>query len=202
MGKVAINVSMSLDGFVAGPNVSVEQPMGEGGERLHDWLFNRNSQRGGTANLHTPESDVNAAVVREMMAATGAVILGRRIYDTAVELWGDVPYPVPCFVLTHTKTPERAMASGTFTFVNDGLVSALSQAQTVAGAKKIVLMGINVSQQFLKAGLVDEIHINLVPVLLGKGLRLFEPFGIASVELEKVQVLEAPDVTHLSFRVV
>ena len=190
MGKVTLSMSMSLDGFIAGPNVDVELPMGKGGLRLHDWLFNSST------------SEVDAAVEREIFAATGAVILGRRTFDVGVQEWRDTPFPVPCFVLTHRPRAVLVKKSGTFTFVSDGIESALQQAQAVAAEKNISLMGADVAQQFLKAGLLDEIQINLVPVLLGDGVRLFDHLDIEPMELEKTKVLDSPAVTHLSLRVV
>jgi len=190
VGKVTLSMSMSLDGFIAGPNVDVELPMGKGGLRLHDWLFNSST------------SEVDAAVEREIFAATGAVILGRRTFDVGVQEWRDTPFPVPCFVLTHRPRAVLVKKSGTFTFVSDGIESALQQAQAVAAEKNISLMGADVAQQFLKAGLLDEIQINLVPVLLGDGVRLFDHLDIEPMELEKTKVLDSPAVTHLSLRVV
>ena len=171
MGKVTLDMSLSLDGFIAGPHVGVERPMGEGGERLHEWLFN------------TSASEVDAEVEREMSATTGAVVLGRRTFDVGVGLWGDVPFPVPCFVLTHEDREEIVKKSGTFTFVTDGIESALRQARAAAGEKDVRLMGANIAQQFLRAGLLDEIQINLVPVLLGDGIRLFD--NLAACRREK-----------------
>lgn len=201
MAIVTTTMSISLDGFAAGPNISLAHPLGEGGERLHDWLFNRRAARGGTVNTHQLEHEINATVVREMHEATGAVIMGRRIFDTAIDLWGDLPYPVPCFVLTHRPRVPLEMASGTFTFVSDGIEAALEQARAVAGERKILLMTPDVTRQFLAAGLVDEIQVNLVPVLMGKGVRFFEHLGVERIELEAVRVLAAPDVTHITYRV-
>jgi len=188
MGKVLLDVSMSLDGFVAGPNVSVESPMGEGGERLHEWLF-------------ASASDVDAEVAREMHETTGAVVLGRRTFDVGVGVWEDTPFPVPCFVLTHDPLEERVEKSGTFSFVTD-VESAFQLAKAAAGEKDVRLMGAEVSQQFLEAGLVDEIRIQLAPVLMGNGRRLFASLGTEHIELERTAVLESPHVTHLRFRVV
>jgi dihydrofolate reductase len=146
MANVLVNMSMSLDGFVAGLNVGVEFPLGEGGERLHDWLFNRGSSRRGDAS-HISANGVDAEVTQEVLATTGAVILGKRTFDVGVELWGDTPYPVPCFVLTHKPRAELVKPSGTFTFVTDGIESALRQAKKAAGEKKVNLMGADVAQQ-------------------------------------------------------
>ncbi|MBI1881233.1 MAG: dihydrofolate reductase, partial [Chloroflexi bacterium] len=180
MSKVALNMSMSLDGFIAGPKVSVELPMGEGGLRLHDWLFN------------TSASEVDAEVEREILATTGAVVLGKRTFDVGEGPWGDTPFPVPCFVLTHQAREKLVKKSGTFTFVTDGIESALQQAKAVAGEKNISLMGADVAQQFLRAGLLDEIQINLVPVLLGDGIRLFDQLDAEQIELERTRVIASP----------
>jgi dihydrofolate reductase len=190
MSKVVLTMSMSLDGFAAGPNVSVAHPMGEGGMRLHDWLLN------------PPVSDIDRQVVQEVFATTGAVVLGKRTFDVGLGEWGDTPYPAPSFVLTHTPQPEQVEKSGTFTFVTDGIEQAVQRARAAAGEKNVILMGVNTAQQAVKAGLVDEIQINLVPVLLGGGGRLFDHLGVAPVELERTKVVEAPGVTHLTFRVV
>ena len=152
-----MNMSMSLDGFVAGPNVGIDLPMGAGGERLHDWLFNRNSGQGGESR-QTSASEVDRAVTQETFATTGAVILGKRTFDVGLTHWGDTPYPVPSFVLTHTPREALVQASGTFTFVTDGIEHALQLAKAAAGEKKINLMGADIAQQYLKAGLVDEIR--------------------------------------------
>ncbi len=184
---VLVDVSMSLDGFVAGPDVTVDQPMGEGGERLHEWLF-------------ATGSDVDDEVAREMRATTGAIVLGRRTFDVGIGEWEDTPYPVPCFVLTHEPREPRVEKSGTFTFVT-ALHAANRLAREVAGEKDVRLMGAEVSQQFLAAGLVDEVRIQLVPVLLGGGRRLFEHNGNRRIELERTATIESPHVTHLRFRV-
>lgn len=189
MGRVVLDVSMSLDGFIAGPNISVELPMGEGGERLHEWLFN------------SSPSDVDAEVEREMRETTGAVVLGRRTFDVGVGAWEDTPLPVPCFVLTHEPLEERAEKSGTFTFVTD-VESAFQLAKAAAGEKDVRLMGAEVSQHFIQAGLVDDMRIQLAPELLGEGRRLFDNLGTEHIELERTTVIESPYVTHLRFRVV
>jgi len=144
---------------------------------------------------------VDADVEREMFAKTGAVILGNRTFEVGVDLWEDVPFPVPSFVLTHKGREKLIKKSGTFTFVTDGLESALQQAQAVAGAKDVRLMGADIAQQFLSVGLIDEIQINHVPILLGDGVRLFEHLGIKNSWLEKDRVLDSPHVTHIRYRV-
>jgi len=189
MTKVVLDMSMSLDGFIAGPNVGKEYPMGMNGENLHTWLFS------------TPKDKVDAEVEREMFAKTGAVIVGNRTFELGVDLWEDVPFPVPTFVLTHKQREELIKKSGAFTFVTDGIQSALQQAQAVAGDKDIRLMGANIAQQFLAAGLIDEIQINHVPILLGDGIRLFEHLGIKNNQLKKDRVLDSPYATHIHYHV-
>ncbi len=190
MGHVTLDMSMSLDGFVAGPHISVQQPMGKDGERLHAWLFNSSG------------SEIDAGIAREIFATTGAVVLGKRTFELGLGQWGDVPFPVPCFVLTHEPRQELVQKSGTFTFVTDGIASALERAKAAAGEKDVRLMGADIAQQFLQARLLDEIQINLVPILLGDGTRLFDHFGTSPIELESINVIASPAVTHLKFRVV
>jgi dihydrofolate reductase len=190
MGKVAVSISMSLDGFVTGPRDSRQYPLGEGGEVLHDWIF-----RTATAADH--------AVLQEMVDGCGAILMGRRSYDFCVGEggWGDggPAGQVPCFVLTHNPPAE---APDVFTFVTDGIESAISQAQAVAGEKTVGLHGSTAAQQALAVGLLDEIQIHLAPVLLGGGIRLFDLFDGAPIELRRDRVVEAGSgVTHLRYEV-
>ncbi|GAA2370964.1 deaminase reductase [Catellatospora methionotrophica] len=189
MARVIAHVTMSLDGFMAGPDVGTAFPMGRGGESLHQWIFDGSSE-------------VDAAAVRQQFALTGAVLLGRRTFDVGVDVWGDTPYPVPCFVLTHRPEPVRTARSGTFTFVHTGLSDAVEQAIAAAGERAVTLMGAEVVQQVLRAGLLDEIHLQLAPVLLGGGRRLFEHLGTGHIALEQLASEKSPHVTHLRYRVV
>jgi dihydrofolate reductase len=158
-------------------------PLGEGGERLHRWLF-------------AEGSDGDA----EFSATVGAVVLGRRTFDVGLRFWQDTPYPVPCFVLAHEARGPLAMKSASFTFVTDGAKSAIGQARAAAGDKDVLVMaGAESARHVLRAGLVDEIRLQLVPVLLGSGARLLD--GLPSTELERVGLSEADDVVHLRFRV-
>jgi dihydrofolate reductase len=193
MGTVASAMSMSLDGYVTGPHDSREYPLGVGGEVLHHWL-------GPTA---TP---ADRAVLQEMVDGVGAIIMGRRSYDFCVGDggWGDggPAGDAPCFVLTH-QVPDLAGVPKVFTFVTDGIASAVAQAQAVAGDRTIGLHGATAAQQALAAGLLDEIQLHLVPVLLGGGVRLFDLLGSGPVELERDRVVEAGSgVTHLRYRVI
>ena len=191
MGKVVLTFSMSLDGFMAGPDISLEHAMGVGGERLHQWMFH-----GG------PENGIDSGMVRELSAKVGAVVLGKRTFDVGRQHWNDTPYPVPSFVVTHEKRDPLAMKSAAFTFVNDGIASALDQAKAAASRKLVVVMGADVAQQALREGLADEIHIQLVPVLLGSGKRLFEHIGAGPIELMCDRAVNSPHVTHLKYKVV
>ncbi|MCG5469292.1 dihydrofolate reductase family protein [Micromonospora sp. LAH09] len=201
MGRTVLSMSVSLDGFAAGPDVSPEQPMGRGGERLHEWLFQADGDRAVAADGVTPVG-VDAAQVRERHATTGAVVIGQRTFDVGVDLWQDTPFPVPCFVVTREARDPLTMKSGVFTFVDDGLHSTLRQARHAAGDQSVLVMGgPTIGRQFVKAGLVDEIHLQLVPVLLGAGTRLFDDLGTDHVELERTAVIESPHVTHLRYHV-
>jgi dihydrofolate reductase len=194
MGTVFVDVSMSLDGFIAGPNDDVDP--------LHEWLYGLKGFRephgmeGGT-------TDPDSEVIDEAMKRSGAVIVGRRMYELA-EGWGDnPPFHKPVFVLTHRAREPLVKEGGTtFTFVTDGAASALAQARAVAGDRDISIGGgASTVQQYLGAGLVDEMQIHIVPILLGAGIRLFEGIDPGLVKLETTRVIESPAVTHLRFRV-
>ncbi len=202
---------MSLDGFIAGPNQSVESPLGVGGDRLHEWAFALSAMRamhgmeGGVVNQSTP-------VFEEAFANLGATIMGRNMFGghpgpwSAVNPWNgwwgvNPPYHHPVFVLTHYPREPLVLEGGTtFTFVTDGLSSALDQARQAAGKKDISLAGgAKAAQQYLNADLVDEMEINLVPTLLGSGERLFDGVGNDLHGLELVRTVPSPAVTHLKF---
>ena len=180
---------MSLDGYTAGPSISHELPMGAGGEKLHEWLF------GG-------KTDIDKKIMEEFVNESGAVILGRRTYDLGIgDPWGGVsPFNVPAFVVSN-RGPEK-MVDG-FSFINDGIESALNQAKLIAGNKNVWIMGgANLAGQYIKAKLLDELHIHLIPILLGAGSRLFESTGPSTIELEKIKSIESPGATHFIFYVV
>ena len=192
MREVRVHMSISLDGFVAGPGVSREHPMGVGGERLHQWLF----ASGGDL--------VDAEVAAGMFSprTTGAVIMGRRTFDVGEEPWGkDGAFHLPCFVVTHRPADRLVKGPTSFTFVTDGIQGALARARAAAGDRAVNVMGAETTRQFLREGLLDEINLNLVPVLLGSGTRLFESPGGAPRELQRTRVVESPTVTHLTYRV-
>lgn len=189
MGTVASAMSMSLDGFVTGPHDSREHPLGVGGEPLHAWLGPQGSAQ-------------DRAVLGDMVAGAGAIVMGRRSYDFCVGDggWGDggPAGDTPCFVLTH-RPPERAPS--VFTFVTDGIASVIAQAQAAAGDRTVGLHGASTPQQALAAGLLDEIHVHLVPILLGDGVRLFDLLGAGPLALERTRVVVSDSgVTHLTYR--
>jgi dihydrofolate reductase len=185
MGNVVIDMSMSLDGYIAAPNDTPEQGLGEDGMRLHNWAFD--------------DPSVFERVFGDVTENTGAVIMGRRSFDNSIEAWGGKgPIgDVPCFVVTHRPfdVPDPV-----FTIVTDGIESALAKARDAAGDKEIGLMGANLDQQYLAAGLVDEIRIHLIDVLLGGGRRLFDVLP-QRVELERTGLDQTGGVTHLVYRV-
>jgi len=213
MTKLICDISMSLDGFVAGPNPSLEKPLGEGGDLLHEWAFAAVSWRE-QHGLEGGEKNADSEVIEESIAATGAVVMGRRMFSggegpweddpRADGWWGDEPpFHVPVFVLTQHARETKVMQGGTsFTFVTDGIEAALEQARAAAGEQDVLLAGgASVVQQYLKAGLLDEIQIHLAPVLLGDGASLFDRLGIDAIGLEARRVIASPSVTHLKLTV-
>jgi dihydrofolate reductase len=187
-------MSMSLDGFIAGPGDDAEHGLGIGGERLHEWL----GEWVGVPSGFRP-SGASAEVFQESMA-TGAVVVGRRTFDYAGHWNGDHHDGVPIFVPTRGKPPEQP-ASELVHYVTDGVESAMRQAKEAAGDKDVMVHGADLAQSLLRAGVLDELQIHLIPVLLGDGRRLFEHLGADHIELEPVRVIEAPGVTHLRYRV-
>jgi dihydrofolate reductase len=201
MGKVVLDITTSLDGFVAGPNDGPELGLGEGGERLHEWVVRLASWRE-PHGLEGGETNSSSEVVEEGLRSTGAVVLGKRMFDNA-HGWGEEPpFHKPVFVLTHTEREPLAKEGGTtFTFVTDGVESAVRQAKAAAGDKDVsVAGGASVAQQCLRAGLLDELQLHIAPMLLGGGVRLFE--DAPGLELEATRVIDSPGVTHLRYRIV
>ena len=211
VSKLRFKISMSLDGFVAGPNQSVENPLGSGGMRLHEWAFalaifnDQHGLEGGEVNESTP-------VIEEQLANIGATVMGRNMFGghpgpwNAKKpwngWWGDnPPFHHPVFVLTHHEREPLELEGGTtFTFVTNGIETALDQARKAARGKDVSLAGgASAAQQYLTAGLIDEMDISLVPTLLGSGERLFDGVGANLHGLELVRTVAAPKVTHLKF---
>ena len=210
MSKLRVHISVSADGYVAGPNQSKENPLGEGGESLHDWVVALRAWRkphgreGGEVNASTP-------VVEESLANVAAEIMGRGKFGGGPGPWRDdpwrgwwgeePPFHMPVFVLTHHEREPLTLSDTTFTFVTDGIESALDQARAAAAGKDVVIGGgASVINQYLAAGLVDELELHIVPLVLGGGARLFDSLG-PELRLEQVRAIEAPGVTHLNYRV-
>jgi dihydrofolate reductase len=194
MSKVFAQITMSLDGYATGPNVSVDNPLGDGGERLHYWLFGD--------GFKAPDA-VDEQVAGEMFSNTGAFIVGKTMFDVGIGPWGDDgAFGMPCFVITHHSQPTLIKGPTTFSFVTDGIGGALRQARAVAGDKDIcILGGPNILQQYLTTGAVDELRLDVAPVLLGHGTRLFNSGSGTAVEFERVRLLGSPLATHMIFRV-
>jgi dihydrofolate reductase len=213
MPGLILDISMSLDGFIAGPDADLEEPLGRGGEGLHEWIFGVKSWReshGKSGGETGPDDEV----VEEWQSRAGATIMGRRMFSGGQGPWDDdpkasgwwgeePPFHHPVFVLTHHPREPLPMRGGTtYTFVSEGIEAALEQARTAAGEKDVGLAGgADVAQQYLAAGLLDEVQIHLVPVLLGGGVRLLDHLDPGRVKLEPTRVLESPAVTHLRYRV-
>ena len=211
MSKLRVHISVSADGYVAGPNQTEEEPLGEGGESLHEWVFPLKAWR----EPHGKEGgEVNAsnAVVEEAHANVGAEIMGRGKFGGGPGPWSDdpwwqgwwgddPPFHMPVFVLTHYEREPLTLSDTTFTFVTDGIESALEQARAAAGDKDVTIGGgADVINQYLAAGLVDELELHMAPFVLGGGARLFDGVG-PDVKLEQIRAVDAPGVTHVKYRV-
>ncbi|HYP39944.1 MAG TPA: dihydrofolate reductase family protein [Chloroflexia bacterium] len=195
MGKIISGFTMSLDGFIAEPNDDVG--------RLFKWYYS------GDTPFPLPGTDMvfkmsraSAELFQDLFKTTGALVTGRRDFDVSRAWGGKPPFDVPTFVVTHTVPQEWVYACSPFTFVTDGVESAIGQARQAAGDKNVVVGGSKITQQCIKAGLLDEIYIDLASMLLGDGISLFGQLGIEPVELECTEVIEGTDVTHLRFRIV
>jgi dihydrofolate reductase len=203
MGKVRTGHSTSLDGFIAGPNDGPDAPMGEGGERLLAWYSAGDTEyRLPGTEMVFKVSPQTAELLRETRTTTGALVTGRRTFDLTNGRGGRHPLDVPVFVVSHTVPQEWVYEGSPFRFVTDDLDSALEQAKQVAGDKDVGVIGASLVQQCIRAGVLDEIHVDVVPVLLGGGVRLFDHLGTELIELESTRVIEGAGVTHLTFRVV
>jgi dihydrofolate reductase len=211
VAKLRCQISISLDGFVAGPNPSEEHPLGEGGMQLHEWAFKLAAWRG-PHGQEGGEVNASSAVLEEGLENVGATVMGRNMFGGGPGPWGvdpwdgwwgeDPPFHTAVFVLTHhAREPLEKQGGTTFHFVADGIEATLALATGAAAGKDAALAGgAAVIQQYLAAGLLDELQLNVVPVLLGSGTRLFDNLADARIELEQAGVVEAPDVTHLKYR--
>ncbi|MFC8274570.1 dihydrofolate reductase family protein [Streptomyces sp. NPDC057271] len=201
MSKVFASLGMSLDGFIAGPGSRPDNPLGDGGMRIHEWVFDVESWRA-RQNAEGGQTDQDDDIVRENFDRAGAYIMGRRMFDEGEVGWPDPPpFRAPVFVLTHTPRAPWVRQGGTaFTFVTEGIDSALARARRAAGGKDVQISGgAHTVRQFIAAGLLDELQIHLAPLVLGAGVRLFD--GVSTgLSLEPVRVVDSPRVTHLTYR--
>ena len=212
MSKVRVHIAVSADGYVAGPNQSEENPLGEGGEDLHSWMLKLKAWRE-PHGREGGEVNENSEILEEANANVGAEIMGRGKFgppsggpwgdDPWRGWWGeDPPFHKPVFVLTHHEREPLTLSDTTFTFVTDGIESALAQAREAADGKDVYIGGgADVINQYLAAGLVDELEIHVSPLVLGGGERLFDGVG-PDLKLEQLRAVEAPGVAHLKYRVV
>jgi dihydrofolate reductase len=210
MGKVVLDISTSLDGYVAGPNPTLEQPLGQGGEQLHEWIIGLASWRE-THGKTEGETNADSELVAEGLASTGSVVMGRKMFSggagpweddpNAGGWWGDdPPFRKPVFVVTHHAREPLELGETTFTFVTEGVESAVERARAAAGDKDVLVAGgAAIAQQVLSAGGLDELQLHIAPILLGGGTRLFE--GGSDLQLERTHLLDSPAVTHLRYRI-
>lgn len=202
MSIVKAQISISLDGFIAGPNESPSNPLGDGGERLHEWVYGLESWRK-PHGLSGGQTNRDSEILEEATANTGAVLMGRRMFNSGEGPWGpNPPFHVPVFVVTHKARPPLVREGGTtFYFVTDGLESALAQAREAAGDQDVsVAGGGQIITQLIQAGLLDEIDIHIAPILLGNGVRLFNPMDTGQIDVTCVRVVDSEAVTHLKYR--
>jgi len=201
MGKVVFNMTVSLDGFVAGPNDSPENGLGDGGDALFNWYFSGDTEVPiSDGNMVLKVSPQSAELLNESMGNYGAGVWGRKTFDIA-HGWQGHPPGSPAFIVTHAVPQEWSYEGSPFSFVTNGIESAIRQAKQAAGDKDVVVCTASILQQCLNLGLMDEIHVDVVPLLLGKGVRLFDHLNIEPIELDSIRVVAAPGVTHLGFRV-
>jgi dihydrofolate reductase len=208
------DITTSLDGFVAGPNPSLEDPLGQGGEQLHEWVTATRAWRE-RHGMEGGEENADSEVVAEGIARQGAVIMGRRMFSGGSGPWeddpnrdgwwgDDPPFRNPVFVLTHHARDRVEFENGTsFDFVTDGFEAALEQAQAAAGERDVLVAGgAETIQQYLAAGLIEEFELHVAPILLGSGTHLFGELGTQAPQVELTRVLSSPAVAHLGYRVV
>jgi dihydrofolate reductase len=196
MAKIVLDMSMSLDGFITGPEDNASHGLGLNGQRLHAWLADGSGDDPRTFRPSGPSGEIFDEVM-----ATGAVLVGRRTFDLAGRWNGDHHDGVPIFVPTHQPPDDPPSGPATVTYVTDGIESAVAQAKAAAGDRNVLLHGADTAQRCLHAGLLDEMEIHIIPVLLGQGRRLFDHLSADHIELELTRVVDAPGVTHLHYRV-
>jgi dihydrofolate reductase len=204
MTLVTAGMMMSLDGFIAGTNISVDRPGGEGAEALHEWIAGLASWRE-RQGLSGGSRDQDSEIIGDWFDATGAVVMGRTMYDTGEAFWGeDPPFRAPVFVLTHRPRPTLVKEGGTsFTFVTDGIRDAVARAHAVAGGRCVdIAGGADVVRHAMRAGLVDQLRLHVLPVLVGAGLRLLDNLGPERPKLEQTGVAAGAGAAHLTYRII
>jgi dihydrofolate reductase len=202
MSKVFISMGMSLDGFVAGPNRGPTNPLGDDGAKIHAWMFKLRAFRAHLGLGGDGDTGDDNRIVEATIARIGANVMGKRMFDEGERNWPEeAPFHTPVFVLTHeVRAPWERPGGTTFYFVNDGIESALQQARAAAGDKDVRISGgAQTAAQYLDAGLVDELVLELAPVLLGDGLRLFDGVDAKQLKVEIVEAIHSPAVTHLRY---
>lgn len=201
-GLTVIEMSMSLDGFVAGPDDSAAHPLGlRGGPKVFDWLGSGDRKFPLDTRLPIRPAGASRSVIAEAFARFGAYVSGKRTYLLANKWGGQHPAGVPTFILTHDPDPDPPGDGKGLIFVTDGIESAIRRAKTAAAGRDVCLIGASPGQQALKAGLVDEVFVHVAPILIGTGVRLFEHLGDREIELELIDSFGGPDVSHLRYRV-
>ncbi|OQO92775.1 deaminase [Saccharomonospora piscinae] len=204
MSIVTADLAISLDGFIAGPNITADNPVGDRGIELHEWFAGLASWRE-RQNLSGGVDNTDSRILGAWFDGTGAVVMGRTMFDTGELPWGEnPPFRAPVFVLTNRPRPVLEKAGGTsFTFVSDGIESALKQAREAAGDRNVdIAGGAQTVRQYLRAGLIDELQLHVVPILLGAGVPLFDGIGSDMPSLEQVRVVEGESAAHLTYRVI
>jgi dihydrofolate reductase len=189
MADVVLYFTMSLDGFVAGPKISRQDPMGIHGEDLHNWMFK-------------DKAAGDEPIIGRQSGNAGAVVLGRRTFELGLEHWGDVPYPADCFVVTHRPSDPLQQKTGTFSFVTEGVAAAVQKARNVAGQREVKVMGAEVARQVLALGLADRIELQLSPLLLHEGARLFDGLDKTGLRFTLRGPVVATSVAHLTLDVI
>jgi len=199
MSKVVLDISMSLDGFIAGSNDSQKQPLGDGGDTIQSWLFS--GDQPSHYNDFFKVSSINRKIFDEPIPTTGAMIVGRRTFDIVGGWRGSHPIQdIPIFVVTHEAPKTYLEGNTSFTFVTDGIESAIRQAKKVANGKNVSVGTANIAQQCIRAGLLDEMHLHVAPILLGRGIRLFDEIGDEHIKLASKTVVDGSDVIHLTYK--
>jgi dihydrofolate reductase len=212
VSRFKLDIVVSLDGYVAGPNQGVDNPLGEGGDRLHAWVYPLEAFHRMHGDDQAGEVNASTPFVERMFENVGAVVMGRNMFGGGSGPWGDdpwdgwwgddPPYHMPVFVVTHhEREPLEKQGGTTFFFVTDGIEAALDRGREASGDKDVLIGGgASVAQQYIAAGLLDEIQLHIVPVLLGAGARLFDNLGSNPTEFEQHEAIEAPGVTHIKYR--